>query len=732
MLLCDGCPRGFHLECLDPPLSSPPTASWWCPVCSSIVPLQLNKASNIVYEFTPEDLIPGYSEGFSLDSWKIIIEALPKEEQMRLRTVNSFFDKLVTSILYYKVTSKIPFDVLLKWRHPWSVLEMRISNFEKYGNLSKKFNEFIQRFPNIEILELTGDNLTPQHLEVVSKYLANLRALHINYSNRFSTLPSAVAFGFQLTNLQYVKIDYYDTPTRPYLYDLVIVKRILADIPSLKHFFFSLLDTKGIKSLWQGVRECISLESLGITFRGDWDFIDTQSIMHIKHLTLESSGQQSSETLKLENLSNLETVLLKLGDKVREAIISDCPKLHILDASSKSNVNFIISHCDSLEQLCLYSAVPTIDEVSSKGIQRIVIGDLDFKDNEYKDIQLDLPTLKEIKLLNVFTQISLSIPIVETLHIEFEETESQQDVAYPKVLINNSLVRLKNLSLINLGYSQNNKEESLFVEQNDEEKHNKTLLISKYLFDNLSKLFPQLESLKVSILPPSSHNRNRSISIKHEKLKDICLDNLDLMTENTQLPMVRHLECSNHLRAHKLMLRLNEVLPNVHTLVLDLCLLKKSTISSSSLVSLKLLSTPLDSNFLLECPNLQTLYIESDMNSSDLSNIISDQSTPNIQHAHIISTSNQYDPIKSIPLRIRHNQVVYLQLGGIIRDQGLEITCQKLREMKIIVEEDTEKFRISTLKTPSLQKITCCPAKLAGEFKKFMLPERCKIIAKKK
>ena len=37
ILLCDGprCHRGYHLQCLEPPLYEVPTANeWFCPVCS--------------------------------------------------------------------------------------------------------------------------------------------------------------------------------------------------------------------------------------------------------------------------------------------------------------------------------------------------------------------------------------------------------------------------------------------------------------------------------------------------------------------------------------------------------------------------------------------------------------------------------------------------------------------------------------------------------------------------
>lgn len=33
MLLCDGCDLGYHMECLDPPLSHVPVDNWYCSEC---------------------------------------------------------------------------------------------------------------------------------------------------------------------------------------------------------------------------------------------------------------------------------------------------------------------------------------------------------------------------------------------------------------------------------------------------------------------------------------------------------------------------------------------------------------------------------------------------------------------------------------------------------------------------------------------------------------------------
>ena len=33
LLLCDGCPRAYHIRCLDPPLESVPVDDWICPSC---------------------------------------------------------------------------------------------------------------------------------------------------------------------------------------------------------------------------------------------------------------------------------------------------------------------------------------------------------------------------------------------------------------------------------------------------------------------------------------------------------------------------------------------------------------------------------------------------------------------------------------------------------------------------------------------------------------------------
>ncbi|GJJ08283.1 hypothetical protein Clacol_002493 [Clathrus columnatus] len=39
MLFCDACDRGWHMDCLDPPLDSTPNGSWTCPLCPPIPPL---------------------------------------------------------------------------------------------------------------------------------------------------------------------------------------------------------------------------------------------------------------------------------------------------------------------------------------------------------------------------------------------------------------------------------------------------------------------------------------------------------------------------------------------------------------------------------------------------------------------------------------------------------------------------------------------------------------------
>lgn len=37
MLLCDDCDLGYHLECLDPPLTEIPPGIWYCPVCEPVI-----------------------------------------------------------------------------------------------------------------------------------------------------------------------------------------------------------------------------------------------------------------------------------------------------------------------------------------------------------------------------------------------------------------------------------------------------------------------------------------------------------------------------------------------------------------------------------------------------------------------------------------------------------------------------------------------------------------------
>ncbi|OPJ73735.1 PHD and RING finger domain-containing protein 1 isoform B [Patagioenas fasciata monilis] len=43
LLLCDGCDAGYHMECLNPPLSEVPVDEWFCPVC---VPIEIGAAAD--------------------------------------------------------------------------------------------------------------------------------------------------------------------------------------------------------------------------------------------------------------------------------------------------------------------------------------------------------------------------------------------------------------------------------------------------------------------------------------------------------------------------------------------------------------------------------------------------------------------------------------------------------------------------------------------------------------
>ncbi|XP_012239827.1 uncharacterized protein LOC100749759 [Bombus impatiens] len=52
MLLCDGCDRGYHLECLTPPLDEVPIEEWFCPECS-----QNNQTNTETVKIDVEEII---------------------------------------------------------------------------------------------------------------------------------------------------------------------------------------------------------------------------------------------------------------------------------------------------------------------------------------------------------------------------------------------------------------------------------------------------------------------------------------------------------------------------------------------------------------------------------------------------------------------------------------------------------------------------------------------------
>ena len=39
LLLCDRCDRGYHMDCLDPPMDEVPIEDWFCPQCLGAQPL---------------------------------------------------------------------------------------------------------------------------------------------------------------------------------------------------------------------------------------------------------------------------------------------------------------------------------------------------------------------------------------------------------------------------------------------------------------------------------------------------------------------------------------------------------------------------------------------------------------------------------------------------------------------------------------------------------------------
>ena len=61
MLLCDGCNSGWHLACLNPPLSSVPRGDWYCPACEQDQPeLPRNRPAEAV-AVAPASAVPAKS-----------------------------------------------------------------------------------------------------------------------------------------------------------------------------------------------------------------------------------------------------------------------------------------------------------------------------------------------------------------------------------------------------------------------------------------------------------------------------------------------------------------------------------------------------------------------------------------------------------------------------------------------------------------------------------------------
>ncbi|XP_066466845.1 PHD and RING finger domain-containing protein 1 isoform X2 [Tiliqua scincoides] len=60
LLLCDGCDAGYHMECLNPPLSEVPVAEWFCPPCTlaNAVPIDADHVSEEEVASLTADVVP--------------------------------------------------------------------------------------------------------------------------------------------------------------------------------------------------------------------------------------------------------------------------------------------------------------------------------------------------------------------------------------------------------------------------------------------------------------------------------------------------------------------------------------------------------------------------------------------------------------------------------------------------------------------------------------------------
>ncbi|CAB4035143.1 PHD and RING finger domain-containing 1 isoform X4, partial [Paramuricea clavata] len=91
MLLCDGCDRGFHLECLSPPLDSVPDEEWFCRDCF-IDTAQDNTQEHDTIDYSQhaiafsDDEIPTF-ESESRPIASSIISSRASTSQRRARTV---------------------------------------------------------------------------------------------------------------------------------------------------------------------------------------------------------------------------------------------------------------------------------------------------------------------------------------------------------------------------------------------------------------------------------------------------------------------------------------------------------------------------------------------------------------------------------------------------------------------------------------------------------------------
>ena len=110
MVLCDGCTQGFHLDCLEPELTSVPEGNWLCHECLKTAcssrrqvsgPPPTERHAEVVEVTVPEDITEDFPTLHFLKTHEYPVDA-SETEKARIRSKSGRYAYVDDSLVHLK------------------------------------------------------------------------------------------------------------------------------------------------------------------------------------------------------------------------------------------------------------------------------------------------------------------------------------------------------------------------------------------------------------------------------------------------------------------------------------------------------------------------------------------------------------------------------------------------------------------------------------------------------